>query len=322
MLISNKSRAAGRIIGLDIGRRWVCMVALSRNRRGEVRLQGGACTELPEGVNHADVLRQVCAGDAMVQCNLGDASVIIQETSFPQMAEEDLRSAAAIEAAQLIPDVDSMVVDLQVLGISSNGKDEARVMIVAAPKAAVASRSKTLAEAEVNVAAVIPDGLALANAVLALCPPQEEVILVINVDEEMTHLVGVAPVECLLAPLVRKIPGGMNLHLSASGNGDDSAQSHRSRSADMERWLREVERSIDFATNKLGRPVSRMLVTGSAAVSEEAIESLSQRLSIPISGWNPLQSLRRGSGAPDESFAEKYGSRAAVAVGLALTEGN
>ena len=309
-------------MGLELATGWARTVWLGRDWHGVPVLHGAVCVELPEGAGEqAKVLRRVCAGKgAAVQCNLGDASVIVQEASFPRMGMEDLRSAALIEAAQLIPDVDNMVVDVQALGVSRNGKEETRVMIVAAPKEAVVKRSRALLGAGLEVTAVVPDGIALANAVLALCPPEDEVVVVIQVGEEVTHLVGVPPAGDLLAPLVRRIPGGVDL----LGGADEAAgiQNDRSRSAQLERWLGEVERSLDFATQKLGRSAGRTLVTGSAAALKKALELLGVHLTSPISAWNPLALLRRGKGSPEESFVAECGALTAVAVGVALTEGS
>ena len=324
--------------GLDLGSRQARAVGLARTTDGKVILHGAAWLDLADDTEADGDLRSFCnrVGRPLrgVHCNLGPVGVITHQVEFPQMDPEEVRSAAEIEAAQLIPDLANMVLDVQILGVRTDVEQRRRdmtVLIVAAPKGAVYERRDLLFGANLEVLSIVPDGIALANAALALHTPEEGVVVVMDVDADGTILVAVAPEEEAVAPMVRYIPGGVSLlapedaspacrealsRTSVASGGDERGLHVR-----RERWLREVERSMTFISGKVRARGRHILVVGDGAGSPEFVDWLGQNLLVQAFAWNPLKELSRGADAPGDGFVEEHGYHSAIAVGLALTGG-
>jgi hypothetical protein len=247
--------------------------------------------------------------------------VIVQEASFPRMSAADLCGAARIEAEQLIPDIDSMVLDFQTIGSKidpQTGAEKTTVLIIAASRQAVQDRCALFASAEVALRALVPDGIALANCVMALRPPERGAVLALDIGAEGTTLVAVPPEGEALAPIVRSVPGGVQL-LDTENVPVEAAPDARDRQARRERWLREVERSVEFISAKLATPARELLVVGDGSTKPALLSWLAQTFpQMSVSAWNALKELERGPAAPSDEFIERYGSHSAIAVGLAL----
>ena len=312
------------MVGLDVQAGWAGIIAVSQPSSGHYLLRAAVVAELSESVPAEGVIQDLRAEAGVrsegVRCNLGPASVIVHETQFPEMPLEDLRSAARIEAGQLIPDLDRMAVDCQVIGRSATqeGAPQVKVMVVAAPRQAIEERAALLGRARVRVLSLVPDGVALANAVSVLRPPQEAADVLLDIGADNTVLVAVMPPAKAMAPVVRQVAGGLDL-LGAPGKSRPTD----ARTADMakDQWLQDVERSVQFVSSKLDAPAQRLLVVGDGAGSPTLLDWIKQNLAIPVYSWNPLNFLGRGAGAPPDSFVKEQGPRLAVAVGLALMEG-
>ncbi len=322
MAALGRERRRGALrVGLDVGRKTARILALSPAENGGYVLRGASAAELSDSLPVEKALRNLWAGlgtrPAGVHCNLGPAKVIVHEAQFPEMPQEDIRSAARIEVGQLIPDVEGMILDFQVIGRFSTAEgSQVGVLIVAAPREAVSARVELLSRARLQALSVVPDGIALANAVAVLRPPEGRAELVLDIGEEATTLVAVMPGAEAVAPVVRYVPGGLRLLAAGEAAPRDTKQSQ----AEKEQWLQQVERSVEFASGKLGAAAQHILVVGHGADSAELLEWGKQNLAIPLYRWNPLKSLERGRGAPSQQFVKEHGPHMAVAAGLALME--
>lgn len=321
--------SSGLAFGLDVGSRRARVVGLARGSSGEFLLQHAAIADFTDPASASLAIKSLWRGVAAraegARCNLGPAGVIVQQIEFPEMETDELLAAARIEAEQLIPDIQSMALDVQVIGKKTKSEDNAQVaaiMIVAAPRQAVDKRTALLESAKVRIEAIVPDGVALANAVLALQPSEQGAVLAIDLGIDATGFVAVFPEKNIMVPIVRYIPNGTSLLGGAAAGEKPSSTDERDRETKRERWLREIERSIGFVSGKLGAPAQKILVVGDGAKSPEILNWLGQNVQIPVSVWNPLKDLKRGPGAPEQKFIEQWGSDCAVAVGLALGEGD
>lgn len=311
-------RAANMRVGLDVGITGARVVALSESAPDQFLLHRASVVPFSSSMSQAEQLRDVwrkARGSGRVRVNLGPVAVIVQQGQFPDMPPEDLQAAARIEAEQLIPDLDAMVLDSQVIGrtVTADG-EQLRVLMVAAPRDAVSAREELLRAAKVPLHTMAPDGLALANAVLALLPPVEGPEILLDIGREGTNLVAVMPQQEAMAPIVRHVPGGTNMHETPA------AATSRDSEAEKDRWLREVERSIQFVSGKLDTPLQRILVVGDGASADPLLEWVNENLAVPVQVWNPLALLGRTRQTPGEHFIEQHGPHMAVAVGLALMD--
>lgn len=325
-------------VGVDVGNRRARVARLGPGEDGEVCLLGAAMIPIPESAGKPANLRELAKQAGIkgngAHCNLSPAMTIVHEVEFPGMDEGDLGSAVRIEAEQLIPDIDSMVLDYQVLArlASEEGKpSRLKAMIVAAPKDAVDERADWLASTGLDARAVTPDGLAIANAILALRPPGARPVLrpkgdpaaplspgarpvmALDIGANATSLVAVSMGEDIAAPTVRFVRGGADL----LRDEEDSEENHRLK----ERWLSEVERTIAFVAQRFGDAPDCLLVLGEATESPEAINWIESNLYKETEAWNCLAELPRGPDAPDEEWVREHGAHFAVAVGLAVMEG-
>ena len=319
----NTTRARRLTIGLDVEPGWAGIVALSQPTPGRFLLRAASVAELSESIPAEEVIQdlraEVGARSEGIRCNLGPASVIVHETQFPDMPVDDLRSAARIEAGQLIPDLDQMVLDFQVIGhpTTQEGARQVRVMIVAAPRQALEERTALLARARLRVLSLVPDGIALANAVSVLRPPEESADVLLAVGPDSTVLVAVMPAAKAMAPVVRYVPGGVD---ALGLDGKPSPADPRAAEHAKDQWLQEVERSVQFVSSKLDTPAQRILVVGDGADSPPLLDWIKQNLAIAVHSWNPLNFLGRDTSAPSDNFVKEHGPHLAVAVGLALME--
>lgn len=309
-------------VGLDVKDESVRIVAVSGTAREGLMLRGAAVADVRQTLSTEKVVRDLCRKvpgcSRGVNCNLGSASLVLQEAVFPEMPLDDLRSAVRIEAQQVIPEPDAMVLDFQVIGEQVEaGARQLAVLIVAAPREAVEARVALLSRAGVRLLSVVPDGIALANAVAALRSAEERAELAINIGRQDTLLAAVLPGDRTVSQVVRHVPGGLDL-LDAR-NATDAIES-RKRERAKDQWLQEIERSIQFAERKLDGPVQSLVAAGSGAVSSHLLEWVKQNLARPVDLWNPIESLRRHRKAPSVEFVKQHGSHLAVALGLAMMQ--
>lgn len=316
--------------GLDVSRGRSKLVCLSRRSSGEIVLEDLQIIEEPEHSSIDGSLRRLWKGLGKraegVHCNLGPVGVIVQQMEFPEMNEEDLDAATRIEAEQLIPNIDEMVLDFQVLGRQpaiDGAEAKVTVLVVAAPQEAVTERTKLLFSANLSVLSVVPDAIALANVIRVLRTPSEGPVVVVDIGERDTRLVAVSPESMGLAPFCHYIALGIGFLAGEQQEAEGGAAgSQDGRSSQRQRWLREVERSMGFVEGKVGVPADGLLIVGGGAASEQTMKWLSDDLMMAVTPWNPVLDFERGADAPDRETIEAKGCLATVALGLALLEGN
>ncbi len=261
---------------------------------------------------------------AGVNCSLGDVRLVVHQAAFPPMADEELRTAVQIEVEPLLPDVAAHAIDYHVIRseeVESQGGRVA-VLIVAAPKDVVDGRLRLLLRSGIDVLSVVPDSVALANVLATVHPPTVGMGVAVDVGFDSTSFVAIPPEGMPLAPVIRHIPDGLNLFVPsvtdthAGGNVavDSDDRLHRAQ------WSREIERSIQFATDRLNADPEELRVVGD--FPEELVQWLSHDLRVTVRSWNPAAELARGRKGPDDAFVEQYGSQLAVALGLALMDGD
>ena len=316
--IMTKKKKTGRKgkllgVGLDLGRRRVRVARIERAAEAKMRLLGAAMADLPvEGVTRRNLkalFKHAGVRSAAAHCNLGPERAILHEVEFPPMEGAELDGAVRIEAQELIPDIGEMVLDYQVLA-SPNGAEpkpsdgkKVKVMVAAAPQRAVEDRAQMLDRSGLDARSVIPDGVAIANAFLAL--REESSALALDVSVAGANLVVVNRSQQLRAPIARFVQGGTAL----LGEEDPGRERNRLR----ERWLAEIERTLEFAATRFGVMPGKVLVLGDLAFLPKAIEWLALNLAKPVEVWNPLLDMERRGHAPDLATAAGTRRRARTA---------
>jgi len=320
-----KKRAGAVSVGLDVSSRQIRLVAIGLSGGEGPCLRQARVLELGGPPDEHAVRRAWKAAGSPVgaHCGLGPSEVIVQQVEFPEMAPEELQAAARIEAEQLMPDIGEMVVDFQEIGRHAAPDRDGvgvRMLIVAAPKPVVDERLRLLNRAGVKVLSLVPDGLALANAVARLQGTQRGAVIVLDIAEADTNLVVLGTDDNGSAPVVRRIRAGARALPVAHAARPYEGASLPAADAEGERWLREVERSLAFAGEKLGSRPDRVLVVGESAASSHMLSWIETSLQMPVEPWNPLRDLPVAAGAPGRDFVERHGTQCAVAAGLAFMQ--
>lgn len=310
-------------IGLDVGCHRARVVKLDLDDEGIVRLLSAALEKVPppgsKPLNLRALFKAADARCCAAHCNLGSARAILHEAEFPAMGPEELAGAIRIEAEQLVPDLDEMVLDYQILPDPETEKHAAhrpkklKIMIVAAPRNAVQERAELLDAAGLDDRSLVPDGVAIANAIMSLRCENKAPVLALDVSVSGTGVVAVDRREEVHAPVVRFIQGGILL-LEDEDPG-------RERNRLRERWLGEIERTIEFVAGRFGASPERVLALGELASASKSAYWLESNLGKPVEVWNPLAEMVQGPHAPDAVWVQENGPHFAVAAGLALTQG-
>jgi Tfp pilus assembly PilM family ATPase len=317
-------------VGLDLDHRWARLVALSRTDDGKVVLEAAEVSDASAGSSMSASLSAIWRGmgrsAGMVHCNLGPVAAIVQVFEFPEMDREEMAAAARIEAGQLIPNIEEMALDLQVLGPRKGRADEPAkfmVLVVAAPKDVLNDRARLLFDAGLPVLSIVPDGIALANAVQALRSPAAGAQIVVDIGTQDSLVVAVSRQQSIPTPFCHYISYGMDLLMEGKAVGAGATYVEGGgRAFGRERWLREIERSIEFAETRAGGPPAEIMVVGEGVESRELLDWMGENMLVPIKTWNPLLELDRGPGAPDEQALKARGHHCALALGLALLRGD
>ena len=139
------------IVGLDIGSSCIKAVELTRDKYDHV-LTGYAQVDV-----HQESARQEAIAELMKAANfrtkrvataVSGKNVVFRYITMPLMNDDKLLQAVRFEADKYIPfDVDDVELGAQKLeSVNADGKDEMKVLLIAAKKAVVADHSSMLTE--------------------------------------------------------------------------------------------------------------------------------------------------------------------------------
>ncbi len=240
--------------------------------------------------------------------SLGGPSNIIQYFSFPLFSGKELESAVHLEAQRVMGGkVNAMETDFQVLSRNESGTGKQEILFAAVPKEMVSQRMDILQGSGLNPIAVDVDCLALANCFLRLknLAPDENV-MVLNVGARLISL---------------GILGKDNLHFIRDISLKLKATLDFREKGILDKAAGEIGRSIHYYQGKAsGKNVTRIFLTGGAAVAPEPSDLLSKALQIPVERWNPLENVEFDADKLGAEFGKSQGYLLAIVIGLALRE--
>lgn len=308
----------GESLGLDIGTRFIKLVAVA-DSRGKPRLKWAGLREIP-APGKDDVIAGLIANlwkesrdgrfkTKEVVINLGLPSTV-QRLEFPSaLSDEEVKEATLLEVSQLIPNLEEMESDMKLFRTA--GAEKTGVLFIAAPATAVSQRVDLVEKAGLFPASMNIDSLALLNSAIQLGEVGEEgSLLLLDIGTSFTNL---AIVKKGGLPFLRDILQGSKELLPTSGDRPTPV-----RGIEV---LTQIERSLEYyrTRDKVER-VERILLTGGATKIPQVYEHFSENMHILPEKWNPLLKMApNGETAPNfKQFAEKEGEHFAVALGLAL----
>ena len=293
-----------------------------------------------------------------VTLGVSNQKVVVRLLDFPHMAQADLQGAINFEAQDHIPmPLDEAVLDYVVLGPTEERSDLDRVLVVAAQREMISRYTSAVRDGGLRPTGVDVKALSLTRSTLP--DPffgDEGAVLLLDVGAEITNLVVADrgnPV------LTRFVPVGLVDFVAAVveladlpedeaerltldprvrlGSEQDMAQESEAEEDgfdpaliyDVRRGLEgaaqtladEVQRSIEHhRSQEAAREVSRVLVSGEAALVSNLDGYLGELLDVPTSRGNPVEKLSANRSNISDDQLRAMEPVLAVAFGLAMEE--
>jgi type IV pilus assembly protein PilM len=330
------------IVGLDIGSSCIKAVELTREKFDYV-ITGYAQVEVQSEAARQDAIAELMRvakfRSKRIATAVSGKNVVFRYIGMPEMADDKLVQAVRLEADKYIPfDVNDVELDAQKLAIGSdaNGKNEMKVLLVAAKKAVVADHARMLTELGLQPVAIGVDGFALGNAweLGDLVNPgvQEPGRTVALIDLGATK----ASINILrdnVSCFAREVPmGGQDLtNAIARRLGIEPAQAETLKrepgeqlnvvqeacSQVLEDLGNEVNLSFDFFENQFDGEVQEVWLTGGTALLPFLEESFEKIFEKRTKTWNPIEGLKVKADHVDVEALNQFAPQLAVAIGLA-----
>ena len=293
-----------------------------------------------------------------VTLGVSNQKVVVRLLDFPHMAQADLQGAISFEAQDHIPmPLDEAVLDYVVLGPREERSDLDRVLVVAAQREMISRYTSAVRTGGLRPAGVDVKALSLTRSTLP--DPffgDEGAVLLLDVGAEITNLVVADrgnPV------LTRFVPVGLVDFVAAvveladlpedeaerltldprvrlgSEQDEDQEQEVDEGSFDpallydVRRGLEgaaqtladEVQRSIEHhRSQEAAREVSRVLISGEAALVANLDGYLGELLDVPTSRGSPVEKLSANRSNISDDQLRAMEPVLAVAFGLAMEE--
>jgi type IV pilus assembly protein PilM len=291
-----------------------------------------------------------------VTLGVSNQKVVVRLLDFPRMRPEDLQGAISFEAQDHIPmPLDEAVLDYVVLGPRDERSDLDRVLVVAAQREMISSYTSAVRNGGLRPAGVDVKALSLTRSTLP--DPffgDEGAVLLLDVGAEITNLVVADrgnPV------LTRFVPVGLGDFVAAVMELADLPEDEAERQAldprvrlgseqdeetdpeeenfdpalvyDVRRGLEgaaqtladEVQRSIEHhRSQEAARDVSRVLLSGEAALIPNLDGYLGELLDVPTGRGDPVEKLSANRSNVSDEQLRAMEPVLAVAFGLAMEE--
>jgi type IV pilus assembly protein PilM len=269
--------------------------------------------------------------------------VFVRQADVPALSTEEMRSSLKFDAQELIPiPMEDACFDFSVLeqipGGGKDGRDAARILIVAAHREVLRSHLAALKGAGLSAKTIDAAPLSLLRAV----PPRPaepghtgyEVL--VSIGAELTTVaVRQAGVPRFIrsltvggADITESVANSMHLELAAAERLKRGAvpsdlpqlpQARKAISVELRDLAEDVRATVDFFTGQSdGTTIDRLLVTGGASLTEGLTAAIGGNLPVTVERVDPFSTLSIGELDLGPDALERAASNAANAIGLAL----
>ena len=295
-----------------------------------------------------------------VTIGVSNQKVVVRLLDFPHMEPDDLQGAISFEAQDHIPmPLDEAVLDYVVLGPREERSDLDRVLVVAAQREMISRYTSAIRASGLRLAGVDVKALSLTRSTLP-DPffGEDGAVLLLDVGAEISNLVvadqgnpiltrfvpvGLVDFVAAVAELTDLADDeaerqALNARVRL-GNEQDEAEETQAEpeedrfdpalAYDVRRGLEnaaqaladEVQRSIEHhRSQEAAREVSRVLVSGEAALIPGLDRYLGELLSVPTGRGNPVEKLSANRSNISDDQLRAMEPVLAVAFGLAMEE--
>ncbi|MBL8749190.1 MAG: type IV pilus assembly protein PilM [Planctomycetes bacterium] len=330
------------IVGLDIGTNCIKAVELTREKYDHV-VTAYAQIDVPNEAARQDAIAELMRAakfrSKRVATAVSGKNVIFRYISMPEMGEDKLVQAVRLEAEKYIPfDVNEVEIDAQKLAsvTDANGKNEMKVLLVAAKKTIVSDHSRMLTDLGLQPVAVGVDGFALGNA----WELSEQVNPGIQDPGRTVALIDIGATKTSINILrdnvsyfAREVPmGGQDLTNAIARRlgvepgqaetlkrepGDQLSVVQEATSQVLEDLGNEINLSFDFFENQFDGEVQEVWLTGGTALLPFLEESFEKVFEKRTKTWNPIEGLKVKADNVDVEALNQFAPQLAVALGLA-----
>jgi len=336
------------VIGIDIGSSSVKLVQLKDLKGSYQLLNAGIVPLPPEAIVDNTIMDSATIVNAVkslvtslgvkvkdVACSISGNSVIIRKITLPVMPAEELEDQITWEAEQYIPfDINDVNMDFQILSPDSIDPSKMVVLLVASKRDIINDYLAVFNEAGLSLSVVDVDSFAVQNAFeINHDAGAEDVVALINVGASVMNI---NVVREGISLFTRDVQMGGNLyteeiqkHLGVSGSEAESmkilaVETNNSELLDVlgkvnETITQEIRRSLDFYNSTASDDrITKVFVSGGSSKGYKFIESVNDKIGIPVELINPFAKLKYNEKDFDPEYLQEIGPLMAVTVGLAI----
>ena len=333
-------------VGLDIGS-GILKVAVVDHSGSEPELVKVATTEVAaDAIVEGEVMDPGIVAEAIrglfstagvkqkrVVTAVGGRDVIVKKIQMDRMKEADAREVIRWEAEQHVPfDMANVELDFQILDPSAEGL-QMNVLLVAAKRELVDSRTSLLGEAGLQAAIIDVDAFAIHNAFELNHPDaMQGVVAIANIGHEITNVNiledGVPVLTRDLSVGTRRFREDLQREKGLSAEDSEKVIQGQAQHPDLASYVDArgeeiavgVERAAAFlaTASRSAGGLSRVYTAGGGSRVPGLNDALSSRLKVPVEAANPVQRLKVRDAVFDAVAVDEVAPLLLLAVGLAL----
>ncbi|OGU14417.1 MAG: pilus assembly protein PilM [Geobacteraceae bacterium GWC2_53_11] len=336
------------VVGIDIGSSSVKVVQLKDNKGSFQLLNAGIFPLPPEAIVDNTLMDSTAIASAIknliaslgikikdVVCSISGNSVIIRKIVLPAMPQEELEDQISWEAEQYIPfDINDVNMDFQILSPDNNDPSKMNVLLVASKKDIINDYVSVFSEAGMQLSVVDVDSFAVQNAFEANYDySSEDILALVNIGASVMNI---NVIKAGITLFTRDVQMGGNLYSEEIqkqlGLSSDDAEVGKLLACESdneslrnvilkvnETITQEIRRSLDFYNSTANDDrISGVFVSGGCSKIYKLIETISERIGLPVEKLNPFAKLKYNEKEFDPEYLQEIAPLMAVPVGLAI----
>jgi len=322
-------------VGLDIGS-GIIKLAVIDHSGSEPELVKVATTEVAaDAIVEGEVMDPGIVSEAIrgLFSTVGGRDVIVKKIQMDRMKEADAREVIRWEAEQHVPfDMANVELDFQILDPDAEGL-QMSVLLVAAKRELVDSRTSLLAEAGLDPAIIDVDAFAIHNAFELNHPDaMQGVVGLVNIGHEVTNVNilddGVPVLTRDLSVGTRRFREDLQREKGLSAEDSERVIQGQTQSADLAAYVDArgeeiavgVERAAAFlaTASRSAGGLGRVYTIGGGARIPGLNEALAARLRVSVELASPVQRLKVRDSVFESVSVDEMAPLLMLSVGLAL----
>ena len=335
-----------KTVGLDIGSGQIKLAVIDHSGGRPTLAQVGMAPVLSDAIVEGEIMDPGVVADSIkglfvsvgikgkkVVSAVGGRDVIVKKIQVDRMKAADAFDVVRWEAQQYVPfDIEGVELDFQILDPDGDGL-QMDVLLVAAKRELVESKSSLLADAGLEAAVVDVDAFALHNAFELNYPDaMNGVSALINIGHEVTNVNviqdGVPLLTRDLSIGTRKFREDLQRERGMSAEDADALLTGYEQTEDLQPYVQSrgeeiavgVERAAAFlqTASRDAAGIERVYCCGGGARIPGIADVIAERLRMSVEHASPLQALEVASDAFGTLNVDEVAPLLMQAIGLGL----